>query len=272
MSGAAILPAIPSYFSISRNESQRIAQYEKSDPQTKSDITYLVKQAPKLTTANALLKDYRSLSIVLNAFGLGENIGQTALLRKLMTQDPTSKTSVAYELGNPALTRFAKAMGQFTPPPFASAGNVQAIVTAVGTNNFEAAQDSQSPGIADALYFKRSIAGLTSIQQIMSDPKLLAVATTATNMPDQFGTLSYEQQVGLLSAKITVQKFADPIYVDKFISKYLAIKAASTAASTDTTGALSILTGAGSSGDMLSALFSGTNTNAASAGLLSLFA
>ena len=272
MSGTSLISSIPSYVSISRNEAQRIAQYETTDPHTKSDIAYIVKQAPKLTTVDALLKDYRSLSIVLNAFGLGDHIGQTALLRKLMTQDPTSKNSVAYELGDPTLTRFAKAMGQFSPPPFASAGNIQAIITASGTNNFEAAQDLQSPGIANALYFKRSIAGLTNIQQIMSDPKLLAVATTATNMPDQFGTLSYDQQVTLLSAKITMKNFSNPLYVDTFVSKYLAIQTASTIANTDTTGALSILTGSGSSDNMLGALFPSTGVTAGDNSLLSLFA
>jgi hypothetical protein len=105
----------------------------------------------------------------------------------------------------------------------------------------------------------------------MADPKLLAVAERATNMPDQFGTLEYTTQVNLLSKKIMMSNFQSGAFVDKFVGRYLAITGATNATSTDTTGALSILTGSGSSTNMLSALTPATQ-NATGTSLLSLFA
>jgi hypothetical protein len=270
MSGSNL--PIPAYLSISANESTRIKQFESTDPQTKADIAYITKQAPTLTTPDALMKDYRSLSIVLNAFGLSDRIGQTALLKQVMTQDPTSKTSTAYKLGDAALTRFATAMAQFKTSPFSTSTNVDAVITSMSTNNYEAAQDTLSPGIGYALYFKRSIASLTTIQQVMADPKLLKVATTATNMPDQFGTLDYNQQVSLLSSKIKMSDFSNPAYVDKFVGKYLAINAANNSTVSDPSGALAILTGSGSSTDIMGALFPANSSSSGDSGILSLFA
>lgn len=261
------ISAIPSYLAISANETARIARFETTDAQNKSDIAYFTKQAPKITTADSLLKDYRSLGIVLNAFGMSANIGQTALLKKLMTQDPTSSTSLAQKLANPAYLRFAKAMNQFTTSPFTNQTNVNAVISAVGTNNYEAAQDAQSPGIADALYFKRTIGGLTTLTQLMSDPKLLTVATTATNMPSQFGTLDYQQQVNLLSPKIDMKKFADPSYVQKFITQYLAVNSANATASSPIT---TLFSSTGSV-DITSLLVPSATSNATTGSLLSLF-
>lgn len=271
MSGTATSAPIPSYIAISSTETKRIAQFESSDVQTKSDIAYIRKNAPNLKTVTAFLKDYRSLTIVLNAFGMGANIQQTALIRKLLTEDPTSTSSTAHKLANPIYTRFAKAMGQFKPPPFASATNVNAIVTAMGTNNFEAAQGAQTPGMADALYFKRAVGSLTSVAQLMSDPRLLKVATIATNMPDQFGSLDYSVQVKLLSKQIDMAKFAKAGYTDKFVERFLTLNAAANSSVTDSTGASAILGGSGSSGNILSAL-APAQTSSSTASILSLFA
>jgi hypothetical protein len=263
------ISSLPIYRSVSANESARIAAFDKTDPQTRTDIAYFTKQAPTLITPDALLKDYRSLSIVLGAFGMKANLQQTALLRKLITEDPTSKTSVAQKLANPTYLRFANAMGQFKSQPFANQANVDAVVRAIGTQNFEAAQDAQSPGMSDALYFKRSIQSLTTITQLMSDPRLLKVAQAATNMPDQFGTLDYSFQVKLLTKQMTMKNFQNSGYIDKFVSRYLAVTSAANASVADTTGALSILQGSGSAGNILSALLPQSSGGTA---VLSLFA
>lgn len=271
MSGTMTLPAIQAYLSVSSTETRQIVKFESTNLQTKSDISYFSKQAPKLNTVDVFLKDYRSLSIVLDAFGMKANLAQTALLRKLITQDPTSKKSVAQQLANSLYIRFAKAMTQFKPPPFSMASNVAAVVTAIGTNSFEAAKDAQSPGLRNALYFKRSIGSITTLSQIMSDAKLLAVATIATNMPDQFGALDYDKQVKLLSSKINLAQLQNPRYVDTFIKKYLTLNSVAAATNKDQTGALSILTNNGSATNVTSLLMP-TSSLATTDNLLSLFA
>jgi len=287
MSGTTILPPIPAYTRISANEGKYVDAFASTDPQTKADAAYFLTQAASLTTPDALLKNYRALTIVLKAFGLSSYTQDTALLRQVMTQNPNDPKSTAYQINNPALTRFATAMGQFATPPFASAGNQAALINAQATNNFETQQDSLSPGIADALYFTRSISSITSIDQLMSDPKLLQVAQVATNMPSQFGTLDFNMQVSMLSAQIKVSDFQKPGFVAQFVAKYLAINEENNAAPADTTGAMAILTGSGSANNILStmtpgsgagssdpvlALFSGISTTSSSTSVLSLIA
>jgi hypothetical protein len=271
MPGAAILPPIPTYNQVSANEPKSIASFAASDPRTKSDAAYFTSVAGTLTTPDALLKNYRALGIVLNAFGIGSYINDTALLKQLMTQNPSDASSTAYKINNPALTRFATAMGQFITSPFATASNVRALLTAGATNNFETSEDSLAPGIANALYFSRTIGSLTSLDQLMSDPKLLQVAETATNMPSQFGTLDYNTQVSLLSAQIKMSNFQKPAFVQQFVTKYLALNEANNATSTDTTGALAILTGSGSSDNIISALIPSSASGASADPILSLF-
>lgn len=271
MSGAISLPPIPAFTRISANEQSYVSAFAASDPQTKSDAAYIASHAPKLTSPDALLKDYRSLSIVLGAFGISSYIADTALLKQLMTQDPTATTSTAYKLANPALSRFAAAMGQFTTSPFNSATNVNALLNAAATNNFETAQDTLSPGLADALYFKRNIGSITSIDQLMADPKLLQVAETATNMPSQFGTLDFSTQFKLISQQVKISDFSSQKFVQDFITKYLAMNQANTSTATDTTGALAILTGSGSSDNILSALLPQSSATSNDP-ILSLFA
>ena len=270
MSGSSI-SNLPIYKMVSANEDARVLAFGKSDPQTKADIAYFIKQAPKIQTPDALLKDYRSLSIVLSAFGMTSALQQNALLKKLMTEDSTSKSSVAQRLANPTYLRFASAMAQFKTSPFANATNVNAVVKAVQTRNFEAAQDSRLPGMADALYFKRTVGSLTTITQLMSDPRLLKVAQSATNMPDQFGSLDYSYQVKLLSKQIAMKNFQSTAYIDKFVGRYLALSSAASATSADTTGAMAILSGSGSATNILSTL-NPADSGTAGASLLSLFA
>ncbi len=272
MSGTAILPPIPTYTMISANEGKYVAAFAKSDPQTKVDAAYFTSVAASLTTPDALLKNYRALGIVLNAFGIGSYIQDTALLKQLMTQNPNSTSSTAYRINNPTLSRFATAMGQFATPPFASTSNVAALLQAGATNSFETKKDSLAPGISNALYFSRSIGAITTIDQLMSDPKLLQVAQVATNMPSSFGTLDFATQQKLLSAQVKVSNFQKPSFVAQFVTKYLAINEENNATPADTTGALAILSGSGSSNGILSSLNAPAASGAGSDPLLPLFA
>jgi hypothetical protein len=254
MSGTITASSIPDYLKIGSNEDVQIRKFSNTDARTKSDIAYITKQAPKLLTADALLKDYRSLQIVLGAFGMTEHASQTALLKQLMTQDPAAKSSLAQKLANGTFLRFANAVAQFKPSPFTVQANVDAIVKSIGTNNFENTQDAKSPGMADGLYFKRVIKTVTSIPQLMADPKLLRVATSATNMPDQFGSLDYSFQVRLLSKKLSLKDFQNPAFTDKFVTRFLSLKALANNSNSDPTGSIAMMTGTGSAANMLNTL------------------
>jgi hypothetical protein len=100
---------------------------------------------------------------------------------------------------------------------------VSVIANQYMTNNFEQAEGQISPGLQQALYFKRTIGSVTTIPEIMADPTLLAVAETAVNLPQQFGLLNYDQQVQILTQKINLKQFSTSAGIDQFVQRYLAL-------------------------------------------------
>ena len=244
------------YALYSKNEQSYVTKFEFYDPATKAAIAYFQKQAPTITSAAGLLKDYKSLQVVLGAFGMSSSIQSTALLKQLMTQDPTSSSSLAQRMGNPAYLRFAKFMSQWNPPALSDKATVNVIVNGYATNSFETNQDSQNPGLQAALYFKRTASSVTSIAGIMSDPTLTTVVRVAAGLPTQFGMLDYTQQVPILSKAVDVKRLQDPKYVDQVVQRYLALNQPNTSAST--TGVLGLFNGGASGSDLIGTIFSGS--------------
>jgi hypothetical protein len=288
MSGSTGLSPLQSYLSYSANEAKYANAASLGNGQQTGLINYFTANAAKLTTPAALLGNYKALSVVLGAFGIGSLINSTALVKQLLTQDPSSKSSVAYRIGNAKYLAFANALQNWNPPPFSTADGVNAIITAYKTNNFEAGANTQTPGLQNALYFTRTAKSITTITQLQSDPSLLAVAVTGLGLPlTAYDNLSFTQQTTLLTQKLKIADLQKPAYVQHLAELYLvqqqlnagtqlpAVQPGSVASlfggtSTSGNSVLTILQGSNSGGtsSLLGTSTSGTATNP----LLSLFA
>jgi hypothetical protein len=237
-----------------------VKQFAGYDAATKTTIAWFQKQAPTITTPDALLKDYRSLQVVLTAFNMSSDISDTAVLKPLMTQNPADASSLASRSGNPSFQLFAKQMSTWQPPPLSNPASVAAIVNQYATANYETSQGQQDPGMKEALYFRRMIGSVKSINQLMADPVLTKVAVGGAGLPQQFGLLDYSQQVPILTKAIDLTKFTKPAYVDQFVEQYLFQNQASQSGAASATGILSLLGGSGATSgtDLLSTLFAGS--------------
>ena len=284
------LPPATLYQTIARNEAGFVGKFVAADSQATTDIAYFKAHAAKFTSVDSLMKDSRALGVVLTAFGLQDQQKYPALIKKVISQDPNTASSVAYRTGNAAFARLGRALGQFTTPPFASAANVSALVVAYSQNRFESSEDAVSPGIGAALHFKNTIANVTSITQLMSDPKLVKVAVGGGNLPSNFNALDYNTQVQLMTKAVDLKKFSNAGYVTHFVTRFLVSNSAATVSSGGA-AALSLLGGGDStaapnllgalypnagtgSGDIAS-IFYGRNSGAAASGgdpTLALFA
>ena len=298
MSGSLGISPISQYLIYAKNEPKYAASYAQTNAQQTGLITYFQTHAAAITTPAALLKDYRALSVVLGAFGIGDLIQSPALVKQLLTQDPKSGASTAQRIGKAKYLAFANALHNWKPPPFASKDGVSAIVKAYQLNNFEASQSpagtdpsaatsaaaTQDNGLQKALYFTRQAGSLTSYTQLQSDPELLAVAVTGLGLPlTAYDNLTYEQQTALLKQKLPIADLKKPAFVQHLAEQYIVqqqlangpIDATPQAGSLlnafsgDDTSANSLLTilGAGASG--ATAL---TGSSTAANPLLSLFA
>lgn len=265
------LQPVPLYQLITKNEASYVSKYVAADAQSKNDLAYFQANAAKFTTVDSLMKDQRALGVVLTAFGLKDQQQYPALIKKVMSENPNTTTSVAYQTGNVSFAKLGTAMGQWTTPPFANAANVQAIVAAYSQNSFESSEDTVSPGIQAALHFTNTIGSVTSISQLMSDPLLVKVAVGGANLPSTFGTMDYGNQVALLTKAIDLTKFSSAAYVTHFVTNYLVTNSTNTQANTASTAALTLLGGGSTAtaADPLTSLY--PNAGVASGDMLSTF-
>ncbi len=230
MSGSVGLPPIPLYLSIEKNEQTAVTRTEASDVTAQSAVTHFKQAAPTIATPQALLKDYRSLTVVLGAFGMSSMIGETAIIRKLMTQDPTSPTSLAKTSNNALWQRFAQQMSTWsaTATPLRSTTSVSTIASQFLTNQFETRQGTATPGMQQALYFTRTASSASSLNALMSDPTQLNVVETVLGLdPTQFGALDFTEQQSILRKDVDLKQFGTPAGIQRYAERYLAITQAS---------------------------------------------
>lgn len=221
MSGSVASP-IQTYLSDSTNEAKYANAAALGNAQQTNLINYFTAHAASITTPAALLGNYKALSVVLGAFGLGSLVNSTALVKQLITQNPSSTSSTAYRLGNAKYISFATAMQSWNPPPFSTSSGVNAIITAYKKNNFEAQAGTQTPGLQQALYFTRMAGSIKTLTQLQSDSDLMAVAVTGLGLPlSDFDNLTFDQQTALMKQKLTISNLQKPSYVAHLAELYL---------------------------------------------------
>jgi hypothetical protein len=267
--------AIAAYLVDTKNEQTLATKWASGNAQMQADIAYFKAQAPKLTSADALMKDYRSLKVVLGAFNVSNLLTSPALTKQLLTQDPSSSSSTVQKIGSSSYQIFANAFNQFANDPLDTAG-VTSVVNSYVENNVEAAQNTTTPGMQNALAFTRTASQFTSITALMTSTAALPVVVAQTGISyTTYANMSYDQQVAFLTSKIKLSDFQDPTKVAKMSERYL-IQAVQDptdwSATTPTTNTVLSLLGGDSNTSILS-LFGGDDSSSTSSNpMLSLFA
>ncbi len=122
-----------------------------NDPVLKQQIAYFEQNAPKATTAKALLSNYQLQTFVLTAFGLSSEQNMNGLMEKVLNSAPNSKSSFASSLTDPRFTAIANA--------FNYGGTAVAAVPATASSA-EVAIGNLGPGSSFS-NFSGSFAGVT---------------------------------------------------------------------------------------------------------------
>jgi len=221
MSGVS---AVGQYILDTKDEASSVATFTRTDISDGALVKKFEATAASITSPQDLLDNYSALKVVLGAYGMSSVINETAVLKDLMTQDPTAKTSLAHTSGNATWQAFAKAFSSWSTPPLASAGTVSTIVQGYMTGRFETSEGQSTPGLDNALYFTRKASGATTLSELMSDSTLLKVVETVNGYdPTEFGALDYDQQVQMLQGKVDMKDFSTPQKIQRYAERYLAI-------------------------------------------------
>ncbi|NHN87641.1 DUF1217 domain-containing protein [Acetobacter conturbans] len=232
MSGLSGVSPVVTYLTSLKDESKTAAQYAETDATVTNDVSNFEKDAVKITSASDLMKNYKALAVVLGAYGLGSLQNSTALVKDLLTQDPTSSTSVAAKSGNSAWVAFAKAFSVWsesgssssTTSPFADQSTVDSIVSKYEEKSYETSLENSTStsGVGNALYFTRTMTSATTLNDIMADPTLLKVVETVSGYnPTQFGVLDYDEQKRLLEKTVKLSDFSSAEKIQNYAERYL---------------------------------------------------
>ena len=186
-----------------------------------ADMARFRQRAAEITSVDELMRDRRTLTVVLEAFQLEGEIDKRAVIRKLLTEDPTDGASFANRMVDPRYRQISAAFGGRTGAPLGSGALVEKVVRAAVTNRFEKAAGDGNSGLREALYFQRSIAQVGSIPALMSDTALTAVVKGALGLPSAFGLLDYERQRDMLAKRLDPTTFTDAKAMGKLVQRYL---------------------------------------------------
>lgn len=189
----------------------------------------------------ALLRDPAALEVILTANGLGDQIGRNALARNALMSDVTKPDALANRLTD---TRWSKAAKLYD---FARSGLtvirkpgvVESLVNGYAEVKWRGSLDRTTPGLSNALTFRARASSIGSAYDILGDPVLREVVTTALKVPKQIAFQPLTAQVNAITTRLDLAKLKDANFVDKFTQRYL--QAASEAANTDTASDLASL-------------------------------
>lgn len=229
--GVSGISPVAQFISAQKDETTAAQKYIKTNSTAQREIATFQKNAPKITSAQQLMKDYASNQVVLGAYNLSSIINQPALENKLLTQDPSSNSSLAKSSGNASWFAFADAFSTFgagkgtaAATPFVSE-SVNLTTSAYQVQQYEQSDSLKKTGVGDALYFARTMQSgkIKTVDNLMSDKTLLKVAEVVNGYePDQFGALDFSQQQRIMKNKVDLSKLSTPDQINRYAEQYLA--------------------------------------------------
>ncbi len=229
---------------------------------SKRDEDHFRARIGSVGTAADLVADRRLLAVALGAFGLGDDIGNRAFLRRVLEDGSLAPGALANRLADKRYLAFAKAFGfgDFDTPRTKLSTFADEVIGQFRTESFEAAVGRQNGDLRLALNAKGELAEIAARRQtddgrwfsVMGSTALREVFQTAFGLPRQLSAIDLDQQVGVLRDRARrllgdgeVAQFADAAKVEKLVRLYLARAEATQGASGAATAALSLLRDAG---------------------------
>jgi hypothetical protein len=191
----------------------------------------------KAKSVQQLLADPAVMKVLLTANGLGDQIAYTALAQKTLQSNVNDPNSLANKLAD---TRWKPVVKTYD---FANKGLnviqdpkvISTIADAYAEIIWRKSLDATTPGLSNALTFRKEASTITSVDQILGDPIMRNVVTTALGLPLQIAFQPLQAQEKAVTSRLDIAKLKDPKFVESFVQRYLlaANKSATTSAPPD---------------------------------------
>ena len=202
-----------------------------AEPTVARDISTFTAAVQNATSVTQLLNNPTVLKVLLTANGLGSETQYTALAQKALTSSTTDTTSVANQLSSTNSSWLSAAKTY----QFATAGLsviqqpsvISTVANAYAEVTWRQGLDKSTPGLSNALTFRSEATTITSVDQILGDPVMRDVVTTALGLPLQIALQPLEAQEKAISSKLDITKFQNSTFTEQFIQRYLIAKGSS---------------------------------------------
>jgi hypothetical protein len=225
-----------------QNQAQDV-KMTAAQPAVQNTIKAFTQAVNSATSVKQLLANPTVMNVLLTANGMSDQIGYTALA----TQALTSKLSDPKSLANTLTDTRWKTLAQtynFAANGLSAIKNPTAIASIAknyATATWQSNEDSVTPGLSNALSFKANASSITSVDQILGDPTMRTVVTTALGIPQQIAFQSLNAQELAISSRLNISQLKDPKFVESFVQRYLIANSANTSSSSSSTPDLTTL-------------------------------
>lgn len=209
-----------------RNQTQDVAT-EAKQPQVLRDVAAFTKAVQSATSAKQLLANPAVMKVLLTANGLGSQIGYPALAQQALLSDPNNPTSLANQLSSTNGQWLVTAQTyDFANKGLSIIQNPKVISTLANGYAevlWRQSLDKQTPGLSNALDFIQNAKNFTSAVQLLGDPVIRNVVTTALGIPQQIAYQPLAAQEQAITAQLNVANLQDPKFVQSFADRYLTV-------------------------------------------------
>lgn len=216
------------------NQTKDVAR-EAKDPQVARDLASFTAAVGKATSAKQLLSNPTVLKVLLTANGLGGEAQYPALAQQALMSNPNDPQSLANQLANSNTQWLAVAQTY----DFANKGLsviqdpkvLATIANGYAEVKWRQSLDQQTPGLSNALYALQNAKNFTSANQILGDPVMRDVVTTALGIPKQIAYQNLSAQDQAITSRLDIKSLQNPKFVQSFVDRYLVTMQASAQAS-----------------------------------------
>jgi hypothetical protein len=240
-SGGGDPNALQSLQTAETNQTTDIANTAKQ-PSVQRDIAAFQTAVNSATSTSELLQTPAFLKVFLTANNLGGQIGYPALAKQTLLSDPTDTSSLANTLTD-SNWKNTTTTYNFFAHGLSAVRNSTALATLSSSYAeviWRQSLEATTPGLSDALTFRQEASTITSVDQILGDPILRNVVTTALNIPQQIAFQDLGAQEQAISSQVDITRFQDPHFVESFTQQFL-LNAQTNAANTQTSNSLDAL-------------------------------
>jgi hypothetical protein len=234
-SGSAVSSPASALQALAQAENSQLSDIASTaaQPQTARDIAAFIAGVNSAKSVSAALSNPAVLKVLLTANGLGDQIGYTALAQQALTSNLADSSSLANSLPDTSWKSAAQTY------QFATAGLsvlkqpsvLQTVAIAYAEVQWRDSLDAANPGLSNALTFRSQAASITSVDQILGDPVMRDVVTTALGLPLEIAVQPLEAQEKAITSQLDISQFKSPKFVEQFIQRYLVTEAANATSS-----------------------------------------